>query len=63
MGTNPFPDAGLTAPRRGFSLILKTLIQATEFTENTEKEVVIFLFCWLTQKVNHNFVITFVSPL
>jgi len=39
-------------------IIRKTSIQATEFTENTEKEMVIFMFCCLTQKVNRNFVIT-----
>ena len=37
---------------------LKTLIQTTEFTENTEKETVIFMFCGLTQKVIRNFVKT-----
>jgi hypothetical protein len=55
--------SGCASPRYSLIILLlsfslKTLTQATEFTENTEKEMVIFMFYWLTQKVNQNFVIT-----
>jgi hypothetical protein len=56
---NNLKEAGqhTACPALPGTINLKTSIQATEFTESTENETDIFMFCWLTQKVNHNFVI------